>query len=59
VQYPGLYAPMIHPLSGTGGLTDSDGDPDISNLYWNMSIWSNYNVVLMQTDVSPLKVTSV
>ena len=58
-QYPGLYAPMIHPLSGTGELTDSNGDPDNSNLYWNMSIWSNYNVVLMQTDVSPLKVTSV
>ncbi len=58
-QYPGLYAPMIHPLSGTGELTDAGGDPDISNLYWNMSIWSNYNVVLMQTDVSPLKVTSV
>ena len=58
-QYPGLYAPMIHPLSGSGELTDAGGDPDISNLYWNMSIWSNYNVVLMQTDVSPLKVTSV
>jgi hypothetical protein len=58
-QYPGLYAPMIHPLSGTGQLTDAGGDPDISNLYWNMSIWSNYNVVLMQTDVSPLAVTRV
>lgn len=54
VQYPGLYAPMIHPLSGTGALTDSNGDPDISNLYWNMSIWSNYNVVLMETDLSAL-----
>jgi hypothetical protein len=59
VQYPGLYAPMIHPLSGTGGLTDSNGDPDISNLYWNMSIWSNYNVVLMQTDLAPLAVIAV
>jgi hypothetical protein len=58
VQYPGLYAPMIHPLSGTGELTDSNGDPDISNLYWNMSIWSNYNVVLMQTDLAPLVITS-
>ena len=54
IQYPGLYAPMIHPLSGTGDLKDSNGDPDESNLYWNMSIWSNYNVVLMQTDLSPL-----
>jgi hypothetical protein len=58
-QYPGLYAPMIHPLSGTGQLTDAGGDPDISNLYWNMSIWSNYNVVLMQTDLAPLAVTAV
>jgi hypothetical protein len=59
VQYPGLYAPMIHPLSGTGELSDGNGDPDISNLYWNMSIWSNYNVVLMQTDLAPLAVTPV
>ncbi|WP_313673627.1 DUF4185 domain-containing protein [Mycolicibacterium sp.] len=58
-QYPGLYAPMIHPLSGTGQLTDSSGDPDDSNLYWNMSIWSNYNVVLMQTGLAPLAVTPV
>jgi hypothetical protein len=57
--YPGLYAPMIHPLSGTGELTDSNGDPDVSNLYWNMSIWSNYNVVLMQTDLAPLQPTLV
>ncbi len=57
IQYPGLYAPMIHPLSGTGMLTTTDGSPDVSNLYWNMSIWSNYNVVLMKTDLSPLKVT--
>jgi len=59
IEYPGLYAPMIHPLSGTGELTDSNGDPDVSNLYWNMSIWSNYNVVLMQTDLSDLQTTLV
>lgn len=58
VQYPGLYAPMIHPLSGTGMLTDGTS-PDVSNLYWNMSLWGNYNVVLMKTDLSPLKVTTV
>jgi hypothetical protein len=52
-QYPGLYAPMIHPWSGTGKLTDANGDPDVSNLYWDMSLWGNYNVVLMQTDLSP------
>ena len=58
IQYPGLYAPMIHPLSGTGQLTDG-AKPDVSNLYWNMSLWGNYNVVLMKTDVSPLKVTTL
>jgi Domain of unknown function (DUF4185) len=59
VQYPGLYAPMIHPWSGTGELTDAAGNPDVSNLYWNMSIWGDYNVVMMKTDLSPLKTTSV
>jgi hypothetical protein len=58
VQYPGLYAPMIHPLSGTGLLTDGT-NPDVSNLYWNMSLWGNYNVVLMKTDLSPLQVVQV
>ena len=58
-QYPGLYAPMVHPLSGTGELTDAAGDPDISTLYWNMSLWGNYNVVLMKTDLTPLKTTLV
>ncbi len=57
-QYPGLYAPMIHPLSGTGMLTDGT-NPDVSNLYWNMSLWGDYNVVLMKTDLSSLKVTTV
>ena len=58
-EYPGLYAPMIHPWSGTGKLTDDGGDPDVNNLYWNMSLWDNYNVVLMQTDLSPLQTTQV
>jgi hypothetical protein len=58
-QYPGLYAPMIHPWSGTGKLTDQNGDPDVSNLYWDMSLWGNYNVVLMQTDLSPLNTVMV
>jgi hypothetical protein len=58
-QYPGLYAPMIHPWSGTGKLTDANGNPDVSNLYWDMSLWGNYNVVLMQTDLSPLNTVLV
>lgn len=57
--YPGLYAPMIHPWSGTGKLVDSNGNPDESTLYWNMSLWGNYNVVLMKTDLSSLKSTLV
>ncbi len=59
LAYPGLYAPMIHPLSGTGQLTDANGDPDVSTLYWNMSLWGNYNVVLMDTDLAPLHTTLV
>lgn len=58
-QYPGLYAPMIHPWSGTGDLKDSNGEPDLNNLYWNMSLWGDYNVVLMQTDLSPLQTVYV
>ena len=54
-QYPGLYAPMIHPWSGTGQLVDNNGDPDVSNLYWDMSIWGNYNVILMSTNLASLK----
>ena len=57
LQYPGLYAPMVHPLSGTGQLVDDAGEPDLNNLYWNMSLWGNYNVALMQTDLSPLNLT--
>ncbi len=37
VQYPGLYAPMMHPWT-----TDQD-------IYWNMSMWGDYNVLLMHT----------
>lgn len=59
ISYPGLYAPYIHPWSGTGKLTDGDGHADVSTLYWNMSLWGNYNVVLMETDLSPLHITEV
>lgn len=48
-QYPGLYAPMIHPWSGTDQIDDAD-----NFLYWNMSMWNPYNVVLMETDLSQL-----
>ncbi len=52
-QYPGLYAPMIHPWSGTGQLLKADGSPeDQQYLYWNLSLWNEYNVALMRTDLS-------
>ena len=50
---------MIHPLSGTGQLSDATGIPVVSTLYWNMSLWGNYNVVLMKTDLTSLKTTQV
>jgi D-arabinan endo alpha-(1,5)-arabinofuranosidase len=52
-QYPGLYAPMIHPWSGTPLLKKTDGkaeDPQM--LYWNLSQWNEYNVALMRTDLT-------
>jgi hypothetical protein len=52
-QYPGLYAPMIHPWSGTNQLKKSDGTvEDPQYLYWNLSQWNEYNVALMRTDLS-------
>ena len=57
-QYPGLYAPMIHPWSGTSLLkTTSGGTDNPAYLYWNMSIWGNYNVTLMRTDLSSMLVS--
>ena len=53
MQYPGLYAPMIHPWSGTDLLKKTDGSAeDPQYLYWNMSLWGDYNVALMKTDLS-------
>ncbi len=52
-QYPGLYAPMIHPWSGSTLLRKADGTPeDPQYLYWNLSQWNEYNVALMRTDLS-------
>lgn len=59
-QYPGLYAPMIHPWSGSDQLRKPDGSrDDPQNLYWNMSLWDDYNVALMKTDLSQLGLTYV
>lgn len=40
-------------------LADDNDHPDISNLNWNMSLWGDYNVVLMQTAVSALQTVQV
>lgn len=44
-QPGGIYAPMMHPWSPSTLGTGSD-------LYWNLSIWSEYNVMLMKTDLA-------
>jgi len=54
-----MYAPMIHPLSGTGQLAGGK-----QYLYYNLSQWNNtgngsndYNPRMMQTDLSKLKIS--
>lgn len=44
-QNGGIYAPMMHPWSPS---TLGTGD----ELYWNLSHWGNYNVMLMRTDLT-------
>ncbi|OBF36205.1 hypothetical protein A5724_13440 [Mycobacterium sp. ACS1612] len=47
-KVPGLYAPMIHPWSGTADLPQSESQ----YLYWNLSTWGDYQVRLMRTDLT-------
>ncbi|WP_343044047.1 DUF4185 domain-containing protein [Mycolicibacterium sediminis] len=44
-QPGGIYAPMMHPWSPSTMGTGTD-------LYWNLSLWSEYNVMLMRTDLT-------
>jgi hypothetical protein len=44
-QNGGVYAPMMHPWSPATMGTGTD-------LYWNLSLWSQYNVMLMRTDLT-------
>ena len=60
----GMYAPMVHPMSGTDyfNTVDENGDVVQDNsqyLYYNLSYWGDYNVRLMRTDLSPMKTVSV
>lgn len=44
-QSGGIYAPMMHPWSPSTQGTGND-------LYWNLSLSSQYNVMLMRTDLT-------
>ena len=44
-QNGGIYAPMMHPWSPSTQGTGTD-------LYWNLSLSSDYNVMLMRTDLT-------
>ncbi len=44
-QNGGIYAPMMHPWSPSTMGTGND-------LYWNLSLWSEYDVMLMRTDLT-------
>ncbi|RUP32302.1 MULTISPECIES: DUF4185 domain-containing protein [Mycolicibacterium] len=46
-QNGGIYAPMMQPWSPSTLGTGTD-------LYWNLSLWSEYNVMLMKTDLTKL-----
>lgn len=60
----GMYAPMIHPMSGTDYFNKVDANGNVVEdnsqyLYYNLSYWGDYNVRLMQTDLSTMKTISV
>lgn len=60
----GMYAPMIHPMSGTDYFNKVDANGNVVQdnsqyLYYNLSYWGDYNVRLMQTDLSTMKTISV
>ena len=51
-KVPSLYAPYIHPWSGTENLPESEQH----YLYWNLSTYNDYQVRLMRTDLTKIKV---
>ncbi|MGV0805564.1 DUF4185 domain-containing protein [Mycolicibacterium setense] len=60
----GMYAPMVHPMSGTDyfNTVDANGNVVQDNshyLYYTLSYWGDYNVRLMQTDLATMKTVSV
>ncbi|MUL83760.1 MULTISPECIES: DUF4185 domain-containing protein [unclassified Mycolicibacterium] len=59
----GMYAPMVHPMSGTDYFNSTNADGTIVDnshyLYYNLSYWGDYNVQLMRTDLKSMKTVSV
>ena len=51
-RMPSLYAPYIHPWSGTENLPVSEQH----YLYWNLSTYNDYQVRLMRTDLTKIMV---
>ena len=51
-QVPSLYAPFIHPWSGTENVPEAERQ----YLYWNLSTYNDYQVRLMRTDLTKIKV---
>jgi hypothetical protein len=64
ISNTGMYAPMVHPMSGTDYFNKVDANGNVVEdnsqyLYYNLSYWGAYNVQLMQTDLSSMKTVSV
>ncbi|MED5812962.1 DUF4185 domain-containing protein [Mycolicibacterium sp. 050232] len=64
ISNTGMYAPMVHPMSGTDYFNKVDANGNVVEdnsqyLYYNLSYWGDYNVRLMQTDLSTMKTVSV
>ncbi|WP_441957202.1 DUF4185 domain-containing protein [Mycolicibacterium houstonense] len=60
----GMYAPMVHPMSGTDYFNKVDANGNVVEdnsqyLYYNLSYWGDYNVQLMRTDLASMKTVSV
>ena len=59
----GMYAPMVHPMSGTDYFNTVDADGNVVDnshyLYYNLSYWGPYNVRLLQTDLESMKTITV
>jgi hypothetical protein len=51
-KVPSLYAPFIHPWSGTENVPESEQH----YLYWNLSTYNDYQVRFMRTDLTKIKV---